>query len=704
MGTYNASAYNDNHTLLKLILNIQDYLHKNPNVALYHTVGFQGTVATTSIPKDKVYGPVGSTNTPTAGDLILYALDLGQGFFQVGGADEVNYTGEYIGQTLTGPKGDPGTPGAAATIAVGTVTTGDPTTPAAVSNVGTENAAVFNFTIPRGEKGDKGDPGTGYSQLTGLYFNRQNDSVTYSDGIAVFVGQFQLTTADGNSTFANGAVTLPIVAGAGIIIEASADGRSLIIKAAHTEYVISGGYGHCENNNPAAVADEGTAYVATITANSGYNFGTGYTLTVTMGGMDITSEVAVITTDTISINIPSVTGDIYINCVAVEIPPQLTAPTIAMNADGKTLEITDVENATSYDVYVDGTLKTNVASVPNTTTVDLSTLSDITDGTHTVTVKAKADGYIDSEASNVVNYTSATPIPTDSILFAGETSDFTLKATYKEWDGTVEYSTDKNTWSTWDGSEISSANKKLYLRGKNNTKFYTSYGARFVLSANAGCYGNINTLLDYENPPIAVGKFCYKSMFYGCTSLTTAPALPATTLEFECYNSMFQGCSSLTTAPELPATTLARFCYLSMFNGCTSLTTAPELPATTLAESCYQSMFNGCTSLTTAPALPAKTLATDCYRSMFQGCSSLTTAPALPATTLRSRCYQSMFQDCTGLKISATQTGEYTTVWRIPSAGEIADEANNWNIDMLKNTGGTFTADPDRNTTYYGVW
>ena len=47
MGTYNASAYNDNHTLLKLILDIQDYLHKNPNVALYHTVGFQGTVATT---------------------------------------------------------------------------------------------------------------------------------------------------------------------------------------------------------------------------------------------------------------------------------------------------------------------------------------------------------------------------------------------------------------------------------------------------------------------------------------------------------------------------------------------------------------------------------------------------------------------------------------------------------------------------------
>lgn len=39
------------------------------------------------------------------------------------------------------------------------------------------------------------------------------------------------------------------------------------------------------------------------------------------------------------------------------------------------------------------------------TTLDLSTLPDITDGTHTVKVKAKADGYRDSEFSNEVSYT-----------------------------------------------------------------------------------------------------------------------------------------------------------------------------------------------------------------------------------------------------------------------------------------------------------
>lgn len=54
-------------------------------------------------------------------------------------------------------------------------------------------------------------------------------------------------------------------------------------------------------------------------------------------------------------------------------------------------------------------MKTNVATIEeiSKTTLDLSTLSDIADGTHTVKVKAKADGYRDSEFSNEVSYTKA---------------------------------------------------------------------------------------------------------------------------------------------------------------------------------------------------------------------------------------------------------------------------------------------------------
>lgn len=47
----------------------------------------------------------------------------------------------------------PGPPGAAATVTIGTVTTGAPGTPAEVTNSGTPQNAVLNFTIPQGLPG-----------------------------------------------------------------------------------------------------------------------------------------------------------------------------------------------------------------------------------------------------------------------------------------------------------------------------------------------------------------------------------------------------------------------------------------------------------------------------------------------------------------------------------------------------------------------
>ena len=63
-----------------------------------------------------------------------------------------------MGAYLNGVKIS-GEDGKAATVAVGTVTTGAAGSAAKVTNVGTESAAKFDFTIPKGEKGDKGDPG-----------------------------------------------------------------------------------------------------------------------------------------------------------------------------------------------------------------------------------------------------------------------------------------------------------------------------------------------------------------------------------------------------------------------------------------------------------------------------------------------------------------------------------------------------------------
>lgn len=58
-----------------------------------------------------------------------------------------------------GGEGGGGTPGQAATITVGETITGEPGTDASVVNVGTSNAAVLKFTIPRGAAGTNGKDG-----------------------------------------------------------------------------------------------------------------------------------------------------------------------------------------------------------------------------------------------------------------------------------------------------------------------------------------------------------------------------------------------------------------------------------------------------------------------------------------------------------------------------------------------------------------
>lgn len=59
-----------------------------------------------------------------------------------------------------GDKGDSGSGGAAATIAVGSTTTGQPGTSASVTNSGTSSAAVLDFVIPAGATGQDGTAAT----------------------------------------------------------------------------------------------------------------------------------------------------------------------------------------------------------------------------------------------------------------------------------------------------------------------------------------------------------------------------------------------------------------------------------------------------------------------------------------------------------------------------------------------------------------
>lgn len=119
---------------------------------------------------------------------------------------------------LIGSKGDPGTPGSAATVEIGSVTTGAAGSDASVTNSGTAQAAKLNFTIPKGEKGDPGNDGiasvttTGSGNvITGLSYNESTKVLTATKGTVTaedlgltspmeFIGTSDISIEDGDVT------------------------------------------------------------------------------------------------------------------------------------------------------------------------------------------------------------------------------------------------------------------------------------------------------------------------------------------------------------------------------------------------------------------------------------------------------------------------------------------------------------------------
>ena len=248
--------------------------------------------------------------------------------------------------------------------------------------------------------------------------------------------------------------------------------------------------------------------------------------------------------------------------------------------------------------------------------------------------------------------------PVGPYLEFRSSTPMTITPNYTNTGITLQYSLDTITWNNISAKGVTPSANIIYFRGSATgtkslfTANSTSNAWIFTGATNLEAIGNINMLIQD-----ALGG-----------------SIEDTTLANRCYNSMFYNCTSLVTAPTLPATTLATSCYNSMFYNCTSLTTTPELPATTLATSCYSGMFYNCTNLTTPPVLPATTLANNCYSYMFRGCIKI--------------------------KLSTTKTGSYVNEYRVPTVGT-GTNVTGALTDMFTGTGGTFKSTPTINTTYY---
>ena len=155
----------------------------------------------------------------------------------------------------------------------------------------------------------------------------------------------------------------------------------------------------------------------------------------------------------------------------------------------------------------------------------------------------------------------------------------------------------------------------------------------FVMTGTIEAHGDATSLLNGD--PLGTGyagggpyamtdannknTYCFESLFKNCTSLTSAPELPSTTLCNSCYQNMFYGCTGLTTPPsELPRA----YCYCNASTGTVYYT----------SRNVYNYMFYNCTSLTRTPILNGIANGRSTYARqvgnaanyMFAGCTSLT--------------------------------------------------------------------------------
>lgn len=132
--------------------------------------GADGKAATIQVGSVTASAPGSSPQVTNVGDenaaVFNFVLPRGEAGPQ-GPAGNDGQDGAQGPQGAPGPAGADGEPGAAATITVGSTTTGAEGTQASVTNSGTEYAAVLNFTIPRGAQGPRGPAGPGEEPLIG---------------------------------------------------------------------------------------------------------------------------------------------------------------------------------------------------------------------------------------------------------------------------------------------------------------------------------------------------------------------------------------------------------------------------------------------------------------------------------------------------------------------------------------------------------
>lgn len=285
---------------------------------------------------------------------------------------------------------------------------------------------------------------------------------------------------------------------------------------------------------------------------------------------------------------------------------------------------------------------------------------------------------IDDKALAVNNYykVSRSTIDLGNPFHIRAKEDGTTNVTFKYTKATggiqyICYDLGVDDWTDYDGSTLAlSKDYVVYFKGTRADCDCNGNGVH-LFDANKVCYiaGKIGSLLDDDS---SLAQYAFRSAFSNGNSNNTNPAA-VTFVDIDPADPLI-----------LPSVT-SNNCYREMFRACTSLTYAPALPATTVAEGCYFNMFRKCTGLTSVAniTLPAMELQPDCYREIFRDCSGLTSVPVFPAHTLVDHCYQQMLSGCTRL----------TSITCLATDISATSCLENWVQGI--NTTGTFYKDPE---------
>ncbi len=154
--------------------------------------------------------------------------------------------------------------------------------------------------------------------------------------------------------------------------------------------------------------------------------------------------------------------------------------------------------------------------------------------------------------------------------------------TWEDYDLKVAYSIDQE-----DAIPLAEGESVMFKGVNENLAYYLelegesegfAIHVQACVEGNVAASGDVTSLLNGVGGNVAMGQYCYFGMFLGCTGLTQAPTLPATTLAEGCYSYMFNECTCILSHDVM--TLNLSYNMFGRNSSCTSLTVRAEEPPT----------------------------------------------------------------------------------------------------------------------------